>query len=292
MSIIEIDREKFINAGMSYIYQLDKYPYKAVYEQVASEFDELLSLNNQAVLNQRAEFMGVGEPADYLQHLIETEQGQLIAGIRHIGGDKNAPFIYIWPGFKVDSISHLIRTISPYFDIFKPNALCYWCRPDCLEANGKVIQQRFIGDIESMAKRDVSLLKAHDYYDWYQSEYALFHQQKPEYKNRITLNSKALMDESLDQDLLFFFNQKNERVGLIAGEKRTFLNKESIYLNEILVAHAHRGKGLGHQLLTGFVNLLTADYFICDIDSDNKPSTHAALKSGQVVFSQEVFIHF
>ena len=285
-----IDRDEFINAGINYIYALDEYPSASVYDQVAKEFDEIIDLNRQEVLNQRADFIGVGDSLDYVNHLIRTEEGNVIAGIRHVGCDKNEPFIYIWPTFKVISIKNILSSIYPYFEVFKPKFISYWVRPDCNDSNEKLIQQRFIGRIAGMDKSDFMLSKAENYYEWYKSEYEIFHKEKPEYKNRITLNSKKLMDDSLNEGLLYFICQGDNKVGLIAGQNEVFLGKKAIYLNEILVGKEYRRQGYANKMLASFINTLTADYFICDIDADNIPSTYTALRSGQTVFSQEIFV--
>ncbi len=287
---MKIDRNVFINAGINYIYELDEYEKSSVYTQVADEFDEILDLNSLDVLEGRSEYMGIGKPSDYKSHLIETDEGAVIAGIRHLGNDKNKAFVYVWPSFKINSPLGIIKSISPYFEVFKPENICYWLRPDCNDSNETVIQQRFIGQIAEMKKYDLSLSRNKNYYEWYKSEYDKFHEENPEYVNRIQVNSEEEMDASFKEGLLYTFTDGEQNVGLISGESDTFLGKPSIYLNEILIGQSYRGKGRANQLLAGFVNMLKADYFICDIDSDNIPSTKTALHSGQKVFSQEIFV--
>ncbi|KEQ11533.1 GNAT family N-acetyltransferase [Endozoicomonas numazuensis] len=287
---MKIDKDKFINAGMNYIYELDQYPRSSVKSQVTKEFDELLELNDSAVLLSRLDYIGIGEASDYLNHLIETDEGSVIAGIRHLGGDKEKPFVFVWPSFKINSIRKIIHNISPYFEIFKPDHYCYWSRPDCNDSGEVVVQQRFIGRIAEMHKSDFFLLKPESYYEWYKSEYDQFHKDNPEYINRIQVNSKEVMDSSQKEGLLYLYTQGVDKLGLIAGENDTFLDEKSIYINELLIAHNYRGKGYANNLLSSFIALLDAEYLICDIDSDNIPSTKAALRSGQSVFSQEVFV--
>ena len=287
---MEIDRDLFVSAGINYIYDLDEYKKSSVCSQIATEFDEILDLNRSEVLEGRSRYMGIGKPSDYLNHLIETDEGLIIAGIRHLGNDKNKPFVFVWPSFEITSTQNIIKAISPYFKVFKPENISYWSRPDCNNSNEKVIQQRFIGQISEMDKYDLELLKIENYYEWYKSEYDKFHKENPEYINRIQVNSKELMDDSFKEGLLYVYKKGESNIGLVAGENDTFLGKSAIYLNEILIGQSYRGKGYANKLLSGFVNTLNADYFICDIDSDNIPSTKTALRSGQKVFSQEIFV--
>lgn len=288
--ISQEDRNEFINAGVYYIYELDEYQRSSVFYQVAKEFDEILELNNTAVLAERSEYIGVGRPSDYLNRLIETDEGSVVAGIRHLGSNKNKPFIFIWPSFKIRSINKFVKSITPYFEVFKPEMICYWSRPDCNDSDDKVIQQRFIAEVAKMGKNDLTLSKPENYYEWYKSEYTQFHKENPDFINRIQANSKDRMDASLDKGLLYCLFQNEERIGLIAGDSELFLEKPTIYLNEIMIARNHRGKGNANKLLASFVNTLDADYFICDIDSENTRSTNTALQSGQTVFSQEIFV--
>jgi len=285
-----IDKELFIEAGIKYIYQLDEFDSKSVYHQIAAEFDEILELNNSNVLKERAAYFQIAEASDYSNHLIETDEGCVIAGIRHLGSDRNTPFIFVWPTFKISSVANIVDSVLPYFEMFKPGLMCYWCRPDCSDSGARVVQQRFIGQISEMIKDDLPLCQSQQYYEWYKSEYDKFHLEKPEFKNRIQINSKAVMDGSAKEGLLYLLIRDQNKIGLISGERERFLNKPAIYLNEILIAQRYRGRGYAKRLLASFVNTLDADYFVCDIDADNLPSIQTALRSGQKVFSQEIFV--
>ena len=287
---MEIDKKLFINAGINYIYELDEFPRSSVFRQVAKEFEEVLTLNNPDVLEKRRGYFGTGEAEDYLNRLIETDEGPIVAGIRHLGNDRDKPFVLIWPSFKISSLKNISECIKPHFEIFKPESICYWSRPDCNDSNVKIVQQRFIARIVDMPKHDLALSQHKQYYPWYQAEYASFHQEHPEFVNRIQTNSQELMDASYEEGLLYTLTEGDNRIGLVAAERDTFLDRPTIYLIEILIAKNYRGKGYAGRLLAGFVNRLNADYFVCEIDVDNVPSTKTALRSGQKVFSQENFV--
>lgn len=288
--IKEIDKQKFIDTGTKFIYELDQYPRSSVKKQIAKEFDEILELNDPGILQKRSEYFGVGKATDYLNKVIKTKEGDVVAGIRHLGGDKNKPFVFVWPSFQIFSIRQLAEDIRPHFEIFNPDCYSYWSRPDCNKSNEQVFQQKFVGRIDDMIKNSAPLRRLENYYEWYKSEYAKFHREKPEYVNRVSINSKETMDKSLNDNLLFFYVQYENKIGLIAGETDIFLEKPAIYLNEILISQNHRGKGYATMLLASFTRILDAEYFICDIDSDNIPSTKTAFRSGQKPFSQEIFV--
>ena len=287
---MKIDRQGLVDAGVKYIYQLDDFPRTSVENQISLELDEILELNQAEVLNSRLNWVGIGEDSDYLNRWIETSEGYVLAGIRHFSGNREKPFVYFWPSFKIKSISDVIGSIEPHFEIFNPKHYHFWCRPDCNHSEAAVIQQRFISRIKNMKENHSVLEKASNYYDWYSSEYHEFHKENPEYVDRIPMNSQELMDHCLDQGLLYFLIEEGRKVGLIAGENEVFLGQPAVYLNEILVAREYRKKGYAKKLLGSFVNLLNAEYFLCHIDIDNIPSTKTALWSGQKVFSQECSI--
>lgn len=287
---MEIDRKKLIDASVKYIYQLDDFPRASVENQIGQELDAILDLNQPEILDKRLEYFSIGKASDYLHHWLETDEGYVLAGIRHFGGNKEKPFVYIWSSFKIKNINTIIRNIESYFKKFNPKSYNFWSRPDCNDFNFSIIQQRFIARIKGMKKYDLNLDKSFDFYNWYKSEYDKFHKSNPEYIDRIPVNSRETMEHCLDENLLFLLMEGDKKVGLIAGQNEIFLDKPAIYLDEILIAEEYRGKGYAKKLLGSFVNLLNAEYFICHIDIDNFPSTKTALRSGQTIFSQECSI--
>ena len=284
---MEIDGKKLIDAGAKYIYQLDNFPRASVENQIGQELDAILDLDRPEILNERLKYFGIGKAADYLHHWLETDEGYVLAGIRHLGSNKEKPFVYIWPSFKIKNIDLIIGNIEFYFKKFNPKSYHFWLRPDCNDLNFFIIQQRFIARIQEMKKYYLHLDRAFDFYDWYRSEYEKFHKSNPEYVDRITVNSPEAMEHCLDENLLFLLTEEDAKVGLIAGSNEIFLDRPAIYLDEILIAQKFRGKGYAKKLLGSFINLLNAEYFTCHIDIDNFPSTKTALRSGQTIFSQE-----
>jgi len=279
--------EKLINSAKNYIYQLDEFPEDAVIEQIKEELDDILSLNDDEVLEKRLKYIGIGKKEDYLNKIIETSEGIVLAGIRHMGGNPHEPFVYMWAGFKIQNINMIINQLAPNFQIFNPKSYHFWVRPDCNYYDAAVIQQRFIAKIEDMVKYDLPLKIPKEYYDWYYKQYQIFHKLRPDFVDRVTVNSKELMDECLDQGLLYQLEVDGEIAGLIAGEMEKFLGESAVYIDEILTSSAFRGKGYAAKLLGSFVGLINAKYLTCYIDSDNVTSTKTALRAGEVIFSQE-----
>jgi len=282
--------EIMINAAKNYIYQLDDFPEEAIIEQIKEELKDILSLNDDEVLEKRLKYIGIGKKEDYLNQFIETSEGTVLAGIRHMGGNPDEPFVYMWAGFKIQNLHKIIGELRPYFEIFNPKSYRFWVRPDCNDYDVTIIQQRFIAKIDDMVKYDLPLKIPTDYYDWYYNQYKVFHELRPDFVDRVTVNPKEMMDECLEQGLLYQLEVDGQIAGLIAGEKETFLGESTVYIDEILTASAFRGKGYASKLLGSFVSLIDAKYLTCHIDSDNVTSTKTALRAGEVIFSQECLI--
>jgi len=284
--------DKFIRAAKNHMYQLDNFSEEAVLGQIKQEFDDILSLNDNAVLEKRLAYIGIGRKEDYINQFIETREGTVLAGIRHMGGNPDKPFVYIWPSFKIMNLAKTIDEIRPYFEFFKPKSYHFWVRPDCNDYEVPVIQQRFITKIDDIVKYDLPLKLPSNYYDWYYNQYKIFHELRPDFVDRVTVNAKEVMDECLQQGLLFQLEIDEQIAGLIAGERELFLGQATVYIDEILVASEFRGKGYASKLLGSFANLLDAKYLTCHIDSENIASTKTALRAGEVVFSQECSVEY
>lgn len=280
-------KQQLIESAQKYMYKLDQFPTEAVRSQIEDELNEILEFNNETVLENRLDYIGIGRKEDYLNRLIETSEGFVLAGIRHLGGNREEPFVYMWPGFKIKDLEKVISEISPYFKMFKPKAYHFWTRPDCNDYNVSIMQQRFIARTDDLVKYHLELYKPTDYYEWYRKQYELFHEFRPDFVNRVKVNPKDLMDNCLEQGMLYQLKEGSEIVGLIAGEKVKFLGNTTVYIDELLISEDFRGKGYATKLLGSFVNLLDVKYLTCYIDHENTASRKTALRAGEVVFSQE-----
>lgn len=281
--------EKLVVSSKNHVYGLDDFPTQAVEDQIREDIEEVLSLNEPEVLKRRLAYVKIGQEADYINKWLETREGLVLAGIRHMGGNLDEPFVFMWPSFKIRDLKGVVGDIMPSFEIFKPKYVSFWVRPEHNDYDVDIVQQRFIGIISQMKTDNLELSKPETYYAWYENEYKKFHELMPEYVDRICCNDQPLMDQCLKENLLYVLKKDNQTIGLIAGENIQFLGEKSVYLNEILIANDFKGQGYGDRLLGSFLHLLKQTYFTCYIDRDNIPSTKVALKSGQKIFSQECF---
>lgn len=308
---------KFIQAASIFTYDLESFGLSLEQEKVKkyilSELNEMLELNEKDIMRERLDYFQISGTiiSDYEQKLIKIEETNksVLAGIRHMGGNPNKPFIYIWPDFviKEEDIEIIIKNVYPYFKVFNPLYISFWINPNILsnhQSSKKLItvQQSFIGDMDILRskdpitnKKELLLEEIHDddYYKWYETEYRNFHKMKPQMKERIPLNKFELMEDCRKEGLLYYGTIDGERVGIIAGETNNLFGLEGIYINEIMIAKEYRGNRYSERLLKAFIDILpqSTQVLWCHIDSENIPSTKTAIHSGQEVFSIECFYY-
>lgn len=126
-------------------------------------------------------------------------------------------------------------------------------------------------------------------YERIRSEFESF---KPRLKKRVTVNSIESMRESIDQGLLYEAHLDGQRVGLIAGERSSFLGHPGIYFQEIFISKDFKGIGLAKALQRKFVRESSNDgeYIWGTIDSLNLPSYRTAIGNGRIPIRYECFL--
>ena len=309
-------KEVFIKAAEinSYdIKSLNNINEKQLYEFLSREFDTILGYNKNIKMNQgRLEKFKVPNAviSNYDHKFIEIEKNKkVLAGIRHVGGNPEKPFIYLWPGYVIENIQQITaikEKLLPYFKLFNPQYLNMWFSkksPFYEELNKlyKPVQKLYVGEIDNIISKEYpdnynfgGLKKINDeeYYNWYISEYELFHNKHPEFLDWVEVNSLELMEECRADNLLFLFEDDRKRIGLIAGEKNRIFNEEAVYIDEILISEECRGKGYASSLMRKFIECIPTDmkYVWSHIDSRNLSSSRTAVKIGQRPISEEYFI--
>lgn len=262
--------------------------------QIEQEFKEL---NSDEVKNLRQQYFKIGEPDDYGEFLLEIDNNKkVICGIRHFGRNPDYPFINCTPNFEITSKTEakvVADQIKSRFKKFSPLWFNFW--------SAKKIEVDFIGSVYLVSQFDgaeenevtLELIEDESYYDWYKSGYENFHQEQPELRTKVTLNELEVMNESLEQGLLFYANKGEQRVGLIAGVKSEFLGHPGIYFNEIFVAKEFRGKGLAKSIQGKFLsdNAAAGEIIWGTIDYHNKPSYQTAISNKRRPIRYECFLN-
>lgn len=267
--------------------------YSFLQNEISQEF---IDLNSSETMKLRHDFFKIGDPSDYGEYLIELEDNKkLICGIRHFGRNPDYPFINCTPNFGINSkvdAENVADQIKERFQKFNPLWLNFW--------SAKEIEIDFIGSVYLVSQFDgtgegeitLELVKDESYYNWYKSGYEEFHQEQPELRTKVTLNEPEVMNESLEQGLLFYAKKGDQRVGLIAGVKSEFLGHPGIYFNEIFVTKDFRGRGLAKLIQSKFLNnnASIGEFIWGTIDHHNRPSYQTAIANKRRPIRYECFL--
>ncbi len=286
---------------------------KNILSYLKEELETILSFNDNIEmkknrLNKFKVHSSVLE--DYDQKIIGYGRDkELLAGIRHVSGNPEQPFVFVWPGFVLksnDDIEKMKKEILPYFKKFKPKYINLWLSKNSelyseIRKKHNPVQRLYVGNIKEIKDKEnsgiitngvIEKIKDEKYYDWYKDEYKRFHQKNPLLKDWVEVNSFELMEESRNDGLLYYYNIDKKRIGLIAGEKRRIFDKDAVYIDEILISESERGKKYATALMMKFINQLQIrnEFIWSHIDYRNIASIKTALNIGQKVISEEFLI--
>ena len=79
---------------------------------ILRDFEEILSYNANEIREKRCNWFNVpGTTIDDFSNIIIQidNEGDVLAGIRHVGGNPGRPFVYMWPGFTIRHEDELDR---------------------------------------------------------------------------------------------------------------------------------------------------------------------------------------
>lgn len=306
-------RNKFVDAAIQ-TYELDVFRninFAEASRWMDQQLEASLALNDNETKNKRCEFFKINKsiPEDYTEKILAVDPfGSVVAGIRHIGGNPDEPFINIWPSFLIQSIDDLEqvkRAILPSFKVFKPKCLSFWLKPSSkiaqeVEAIITPSLRVVAGDIEDTCNSPVgdvhnvslSRIKDQEYWQWYQNLYQVFHKEYPDLKPWVPVNDCETMTRSLEQELLFSIDIDHKRVGLIAAEYEGLLGLSGIYINEIVLDKDFKGYGYAKIAQRLFLEEMRgrANVVWGTIDTRNIASTKTALRVGRKPCRNEYFL--
>lgn len=277
-----------------------KLAHDSIKQEILSEYTEL---NSERVKHERCQHFGVGKPEDYSETLFQLTDGRkMICGIRHLGGNSQWPFVNCVPSFEFQTKEEVVRTyseIKKHFKVFKPKHISLWSKRDFdadlfgstyLVSSAKEIKSKTAWSNENQI--NLKPITDDSYYSWYKKEYDELQQLPEHLKNKVLINDKETMDESLEHGLLSFVEWNGQKIGLIAATKENFLGRRGIYFNEILISQKWKGQGLAKAVQRKFIceNVLD-NYFVWGtIDRENTASYKTALANGRIPVRYECFV--
>lgn len=275
---------------------------KGLSDEIVSEWNELNSLE---VLESRCKYFAVPNTtsSDYAEKLLALSSDmKIIYGIRHMGGNKEMPFINLKSNFRISSAKQAIsiyNNIKDEFIAFNPLYLSFWS-PTKVDVDfvGSIYLVANSSKIKAMKPWDseasLNLKKVLDdsYYDWYKSGYEEFHKDRPDLEKKVTVNSLESMRDSLEQGLMYKVYLDGEQIGLIAAEKSKFLGHYGLYFHEIFITKKWKGKGLAKAIQRKFIEMNTEndDFIWGTVDSHNLPSYKTAQSNNRKAIRFECFI--
>ena len=289
---------------------LDPVDQNLAINNLIEEVNECLSLNDDSKKEERFNHFNIPgtKPNDYSEKLFEINgQEAILAGIRHLGGNPHKPFIAIRANHSLDSYRNLSKVASIVqneFSVFKPAYMSIWVNHqfNLIEDSkwlGEQGQKYLAGRTEHLhldmyASNEIQLIRKDlsHYWNWYEKQYQEFHEDHPHLSSLVPMNEFEEMKEAEKDGLLFFAMSKKEPIGIIAGKKEELLGINGVYMIELLLSRAYRGKGLCQEFENKFINQLPNDIDLIwgTIDSKNIPSLKVAEKIGRKVVRKECFI--
>ncbi len=255
------------------------------------------SLKNKKLINL--------EIADLKERVIETKNGKVLLGIRYLGKDINNPFVNIWCSFPIQKeLDNIIEIAKKEFKIFKPKFVRFNLKPNSIlskKYDKYKASNFFTNSITRICEKDLPInfkeislkkVKNLDFYDWYKKIYDEFHKENKYLKFIVSSNSKADFENNIKDNLIYFIEYKNKRIGLISGASRMFLGKKAIYMYEIVIEKEFKGKKLATATQRKFIEINKNNYHFIwgTISNKNIPSYKNALRIGRKIISTEILL--
>lgn len=305
------DKTKLANSILSESYDLSvisPIDEGTALQEVLGDIDKLLELNSLENREARCKYFKIpGTTVDsYKEGVFEFNSSCFfLAGIRHIGGDPNLPFVNITPNFKVeeDSLREVVEIVNKEFSVFSPRALVFWINPDDeknFQNKGVEFSRRYmarrISELNfkenSSFQIDLRLMDDDSYFSWYEKEYKIFHQMNSTLENWVRASSKNDLEEYRAQNLLWAAYKNDKIVGLIGAESLPLLGLSGVCIGELLITNKNRGKGYAVPMQKLFLEKVHNSFSTVwgTIDAKNIPSTKTALHVGRKAMRTEVFI--
>jgi len=306
------EKEEFAKLALPVVYDLERL---GISEEIAllalaAEVEELDGLNCLGVTGSRHSHFQIPQTTsdDYRERFFEIQPGKtVLAGIRHLSGDRDQPFVSLLLGFvpTTTDLPLLQEFAAKDFAKFSPKRISFWLRPSAplaieLEAKGMASRRYIVGRLADI--RQSSLLKGHERislsqtseldYAWYEKAYADFHAENPELKKWVPITEKEELQRCAEEGLLYQVSMDGENAGLIGGRSEPLLGTPAVYMTELLLTRSFKGQGLAPALQRKFLDSVAQRFTLVwgTIDAKNLPSTKTALKVGRHSIRTEFFL--
>jgi len=272
-------------------------------EEFLSEFSEL---NDGATMQARHQYFEVPDstPEHYKESIFYFDGKPLVAGIRHLGANKELPFVKLTPGFRISgsiALREVYKSIENEFKVFNPQWISL--------VSDKLFEKSSscrIGHVTMVNRAETIMAMApwslekqlffeepeEDFYRSYCEDYWAFHQNAPELKDKVTILEEDDFSSSLSLGLTKEIYLGGERVGLVSAERNPFLGHDGLYFIDLVLSEKWKGRGLAKAIQRRFISdECQGDEFVWGtIDNDNVPSYKTAVKNLRSPLAYEYFV--
>ncbi len=305
--------EEFAKSSVECLYDYDiiGISKKKAIESVVSEIDSLLKLNDEKTLKRRHAHFKIPDIQinDYEENFYNLNNTQtVLAGIRHLNGSKDLPFVHLMLGFNPVSadIETLKEFASKQFYKFSPKFLTVWIKPslDLDFSKYQAIKSRLymVGSTSNIRKMEtpsnygkVTLEKITTEFDfnWYSNAYEEFHRLNPELKNWVSITDREDINRCISDELIYRVLIDGVLAGIIGAQNDPLLGEPSVYMTELLLLSRYKGQGLAVALQRKFIDQLPKQYKYVwgTIDAKNLPSLKTSQRVGRLPIRSEYFIN-
>lgn len=265
--------------------------------EIRDRFDDINTL-----CDARAQWLGRGRAEDFRETLVEVPgTGTLLCGIRHVGMDRERPFVSVTPTFSLVD-AHAARqlyqqVLRPRFEVFAP---CFIrlvvpgsiCPLTAIGSQTWVASAADIPRPPTKVSVDLTEPSSNSYYTHYERLYHSFHTDHPQYQYLVSCNKHREMERYRSLGCLREVRVDQQPVGYIAADRTAFLGHPALYLTEIILDAAFRGQGLGQTIQRQFIGECARpkDYVWGTIESSNHAAIQTASANRRIPVQTESFV--
>lgn len=246
-----------------------------------------------------------GAPAAaYLDRWLALRGGaHVLAGPRYLGMDPDLPFVGVSASDRLltsaDS-DDLAAAAGPPFAVFGPGfVLVTTADPLGAWPGTRPERRQVVGLLGELRRRatpaalSVSPRGDTDFYDRYQAIHAADVAADHRRARWTRTETRSDLQALAEQGFLFDVHVDGTWAGIVAGEPEVQRGVRGAVVIELILEHAHRGRGFGRHLSTLLAKALPLpdeQALIGTIHADNSPAYRAALSAGRVDVGGEIVV--
>ncbi|MDK1285776.1 hypothetical protein [Pseudoalteromonas umbrosa] len=252
---------------------------------IAAESKDLFSRcddykNGFAEVRSRRKIADTVPDRNLHDQIIKLPCGTLwLAGIYRNNLDQTLIEVIGEKAVKFADLKLYLPKILAFFSWCKPEMVSIWSKPNSAhflalkKVKGAELEDCFWGaKIEHISKLNSNeiALKSFDLandWSWYKDEYHTFHKDVPQLKDRLEVEDKESVAESVENNLCYVAykaHQPTQKIGALILEPCTELGYKGVLISDFIIAKQHRGQGFGPKIQAEVLSQISSRFeFIC-----------------------------